>query len=173
MWYYIFLVFILLGCLLLARINSAYHPNLLIKKYVFVKSKKLQKLFIFQSNPLEIKIDNKKDYQDKIVVVGFVSYILWFALVVFSVCFLVLGPRTAIVPFEFDDGFFISALNQAVVFMSSLVFLGFEMSFYFLNIVKSPSINVNKIIQVIWYIVILIIFSMSIAGVVEILKMLL
>ena len=167
MWYYIFVAFIIFGGLVFARINSAYHPNLLIKKYIVLKSPKTQKILISQSNPLDIKIDNRKEYRNKLTVLGFVCYILWFCLVVFSILFLICGPQTAIEPFEYDDGFFVATLNQAVVLMSALIFLGFEMGFYFLNIIKSPSVNENKIIKILWIVVIISAFFISIAGSVE------
>ena len=170
MWYYIFMAFIIFGNLIFARINSAYHPALLVKKHIVLKSKKAQLFFISQSNPLEMKIDNRKEYQNKLTVLGLTFYILWLCLLVFSILFLIWGPRTTIEPFEFDDGFFVSALNQVVVLMLALVFLGFEMAFYFLNIIKSPSVNENKVIKALWIVVIISVFFISFAGIVEAVK---
>lgn len=170
MWYYIFVAFIILGSLIFARINSAYHPDLLVKKHIVLKSKKAQLFFISQSNPLDMKIDNRKEYRNKLTVLGLTFYILWLGLLVFSILFLIFGPRTTIEPVEFDDGIFVSALNQAVVLMLALVFLGFEMAFYFLNIIKSPSVNENKVIRVLWIVVIISVFFISFAGIVEAVK---
>jgi len=167
MWYYIFVAFIILGGWLFARINSAYHPDLLVKKYIVLKSKKAQLFFISQSNPLEMEIDNRKEYRNKLTVLGLTFYVLWLCLLVFSILFLIFGPQTEMKPIEFDDGFFISTLNQAVVLVLALVFLGFEMAFYFLNIMKSPSVNKNKIIKALWIVVILSVFFMSFVGIVE------
>lgn len=171
MWYYIFVAFLLLCGFFFARINAAYHHLLLIKTFVTVKSSKLPRLLIMQSNPLDMKGDNRKEYRNRFAVLGLVFYCLWLCLVVFSVVFLIFGPQTAIEPFEFDDGFFVSTLNQAAVFMLSLVFLGYEMSFYFLNIVRSPSVNENKVIRILWYIVVFVMFLTSVAGTVETIKL--
>ena len=171
MWYYIVVTFVLLGCLLFARINSAYHPDLLIKKHIVIKRKGLARLLIMESDPRELKIDNKEKYRDKLLILGLICYVLWAVLVIFSVLFLVFGPVTEIEPFEFDDGFFVSALNQAVVFMCTLAFLGFEMAFYFLNILCSPSVNENKFVRVLWYFVVVSVFLISVFAVIETVKL--
>lgn len=76
MWYYICLTFIMLVDLMCARMNSAYHPDLLFKRYIRVKSTKLQKAMILQTNPCDQKSVNRKQYRNKFLISGIVSYLL-------------------------------------------------------------------------------------------------
>lgn len=76
MWYYICLAFLMVGCLIFARMNSAYHPDLLFKRYIRVKSTKLQKALILQTNPCDQKSVNRKQYRNKFLIAGIVSYLL-------------------------------------------------------------------------------------------------
>ena len=173
MWYYIYLTFFLLSGLGVARVNSAYHPALLMRGHITVRSPRLQGLLIMQSHPLDIKRDNRQEYRKKLTLLGLACYVLWLCLVVFSVLLLAFGPETPIEPFEFDEGFFVSTLKQAVIFMLTLDFLGLEIAFCFLNFVRAPFIKEHTANKVLWGVIVLAVFLLSVMGVVETVKLLL
>ena len=151
----------------MVRINSAYHPDLVIKKHVAVRSKWIQNVCIMKSCPLNIEKENPKEYHNKMTVLGMVSYVLWVVLVLFSAGFLAWGPRTPIEPFEFDDGFFVTTLNCATVFSLILVFMGTEISFFLLNYTKSPEANENRVVHVLLWIIVPVVLLATVAVAVE------
>lgn len=173
MWYYIFISFLLLSGLFITRLNSAYHPDLIFKKHIVINNKKLQKLLIFQSDPTgNTKNKNKAENRNRFLILGIVFYIIWLLILLFSIIFLSFGPQTAIEPFEFDDEFYISTLKQMVVFYVDIIFCGWCISFYCLNIIKSSSIKIHKMVSIIYLMCIIILFAACGAGVFEFIKFL-
>ena len=158
--------------LLTARLNSAYHPDLLFKRHILVRNEKVQKLFIGQSKPGDGTLKNRKEYRNNWSVLGLLFYFMWGFVFAFSILFLCFGPQTPMEALEFDDGFYISALNQIVVFMTNLLLLGVGMSFYCLNILRTSSVKENKIIRSLWLVVVVFLFAICVAGVFEMVKML-
>lgn len=65
MWYYIIVSFIMIGGIILSRLNSAYHHEMLFKRHINIKNEKLQKLLIWQSDPFGGHNDNKKHTEAK------------------------------------------------------------------------------------------------------------
>ena len=171
MWYYIFVGFIMIGGIILSRLNSAYHHEMLFKRHINIKNSKLQKLLIWQSDPFGGHNDNEKAYRGKMTIHGICFYIAWTLVFVFCVGFLLWGPETPIEPFEFDDGFVCSTLNKAVVLMSETIFGCFTFAFYSLNIVHCRDVKSNKFVTVLWWLVVITMWVLSIAAVVELIKL--
>ena len=171
MWYYIFIAFIMVGGYIVSRLNSPYHHDMLFKRHINIKSHKWQKLLIWQSDPFGGHHDNKKEYRGKLTIHGICFYIAWIFLLMFSVAFLIWGPETPIEPFEFDDGFVCSTLNKAVVLMSETIFGCFAFAFYSLNIVHCRDVKSNKFVTVLWWLVVITMWVLSIAAVVELIKL--
>ena len=170
MWYYIFVGFIMIGGIILSRLNSAYHHEMLFKRHITIKNEKLQKLFIWQSDPFGGSNDNKKAYRGKMTILGLSFYIAWLCVLIFSVIFLILGPEAPIEPIEVKGDIICSTLNKAVVFMLSLIFLGFGFGFYCLNIGHNYVKKQSKILWIVWWVIIVFMFAVSIAAVVELIK---
>ena len=173
MWYYIFTSFILVGGYIFARLNSPYHHDMLFKRHINIKSRKWQKLLIWQSDPFGGPSDNKKAYIGKLTIHGICFYIAWVFVLIFSIAFLIWGPTTSIEPIEFDKALVCTTLNKAVVLILSFIFVGFGFSFYSLNIVRCQDVRASKIFNVLWWFVVIMGWAMSIAGVVELIKLIL
>lgn len=171
MWYYIIVGFIMIGGIILSRLNSAYHHEMLFKRHINIKNSKLQKLLIWQSDPFGGHNDNKKAYQGKMTIHGICFYVAWALVFVFCIGFLICGPETPIEPFEFDEGFVCSTLNKAVVLMSEIIFGCFAFAFYSLNIVRCRDVKSNKFVAVLWWLVVITMWVLSIAAVVELIKL--
>ena len=171
MWYYIFTSFILVGGYIFARLNSPYHHDMLFKRHINIKSHKWQKLLIWQSDPFGGHHDNKKAYRGKLTIHGICFYIAWIFVLMFSVAFLIWGPTTSIEPIEFDEALVCTTLNKAVVLILNFIFVGFGFSFYSLNIVRCQDVRTSKIFNVLWWLVVIVSWGMSIAGVVELIKL--
>ena len=171
MWYYIFVGFIMIGGIILSRLNSAYHHEMLFKRHITIKNKKLQKLFIWQSDPFGGSNDNKKAYRSKMTIHGICFYIVWALLFVFCIGFLIWGPETPIEPFEFDDGFVCSTLNKGVVLMSAVTFDCFTFAFYALNIVRCRDVKSHKFVTVLWWLFVITMWVLSIMAIVELVKL--
>lgn len=62
--YYIFFGFMTMIGIVLSRLNSAYHHELLFKRHINIRNEKLQKLFIWQSDPFLGHNDNKKSISE-------------------------------------------------------------------------------------------------------------
>ena len=171
MWYYIFVGFIMIGGIILSRLNSAYHHEMLFKRRIIIKNTKLQKLLIWQSDPFGGHNDNKKAYRGKMTIHGICFYIAWALVFVFCIGFLIWGPETPIEPFEFDEGFVCSTLNKAVVLMSEIIFGCFAFAFYSLKIVRCRDVKSNRFVSVLWWLVVITMWVLSIAAVVELIKL--
>ena len=172
MWYYIYISLLCIGNIFLSRLNSAYHPDIILKWHVNIKSKRLAKALIWQSNPFGGTFQNKKEYRSKITILGICSYIAWVALTIFSVCFLLWGPSTPIEPIQFDRGILCSTLNKAVVFISNILLLGFDISFYCLNISRCQDVRKYKAINIIWWFAVVFLFAICVIGVFMMIKLL-
>lgn len=102
---------------------------------------------------------------------GICFYIAWLLQFVFCVAFLIWGPETPIEPFEFDNGFVCSTLNKGVVLMSALTFGGFAFAFYALNIVRCRDVRSHKFVTVLWWLLVITMWVLSIMAVVELVKL--
>ena len=173
MWYYIFTSFILVGGYIFARLNSPYHHDMLFKRHINIKNPTWQKLLIWQSDPFGGPHDNKKAYRGKLTIHGICFYIAWIFVFIFSITFLIWGPTTSIEPIEFDEILVCTTLNEAVVLILNFIFVGFGFSFYSLNIVRCQDVRTSKIFNVLWWLVVIVSWGMSIAGVVELIKLIL
>ncbi len=171
MWYYIVTSFILVGGLLLARLNSAYHHEMLFKRHINIKNPRWQKLLIWQSDPRGGHNNNKKAYRGKMTILGISFYTAWLLVLIFSVAFLIFGPATPIEPIEVKGDIICSTLNKAVVFMLSLIFLGFGFGFYCLNIGHNYIRNQSKALWIVWWVIIVFMFLVSAMGVFELIKL--
>ena len=169
MWYYIIVSFIMIGDIILSRLNSAYHHEMLFKRHINIRNSKLQKLLIWQSDPFGGHNDNQKAYRGKMTILGLSFYNVWLFVLIFSVIFLILGPATSIDPIKVKGDIICSTLNKAVVFMLSLIFLGFSFGFYCLNI--GHNYVRSKILWIVWWVIILFMFAVSIAAVVELIRL--
>ncbi len=65
-------LFIVLLAVLFSRFNTMYHPELIFKRYITVKNKKLANLLIENINPDLSKNKNDKAYTDRLLVPGVV-----------------------------------------------------------------------------------------------------
>ena len=156
---------------MVARLNSAYHHDMLFKRHISIKNNQWQKLFIWQSDPFGERKDNKKAYQNKMTLLGVVFYIGWFLTLVFSVIFLMWGTTATIEPLEFGEDLICTTLNKAVVLMVNLTFDAWGFSFYCLNIVRCRDVQKNKFVTALWWLVIITMFIISIAAVAETIKL--
>ncbi len=104
-------LFIVVTAIVFSRLNTMYHPELMVKRYITVKNRKLSKLLIANTNPDLPKNKNEKAYTDRLLVPGvvflsltaifsvglFVCFVLkneyqqFFFDIVFSVAFFALG----------------------------------------------------------------------------------
>ena len=171
MWYYIFMGFIMVCGYIVSRLNTPYHHDMLFKRHINIKNPKLQKLFIWQSDPFGGHNDNQKAYRGKLTIHGICFYIAWAFVLIFSVVFLIWGPTTSIEPIAFEEALVCTTLNKAAVLMLNFVFLGFGFSFYSLNIVRCRDVKINKFVNVLWWLVVIGLWSISIAAVVEFIKL--
>ena len=79
-------LFVVAIAIVLSRLNTMYHPELIVKKYITVKNKSLAKLLIANTNPDFPKNKDSKSYTDRLLVPGIVSLSLS---VIFSICLFV------------------------------------------------------------------------------------
>lgn len=86
MWYYIVVCFIIIGELLLERLNSNYLPYLLLKRPIDVKDKTRQKIMIGRSD-FDTRRDIEAAYKGKMTIHGICLYIIRFLVLLFSVSF--------------------------------------------------------------------------------------
>lgn len=86
MWHYIVVCFIIIGELLLERLNSTCLPYLLLKRHIEVKNKTWQKILIGQSD-FDTRHDIEAAYKGKMTIHGICFYIIWFLVLLFSVSF--------------------------------------------------------------------------------------
>lgn len=165
MWFFVLIGMLLVLALFAARLNSAYHPDLIFKKHLVIRRAALAKFFISSSNPCSYRMRNRKEYRNKLLVSGVVFYSLWVCVLFFSVFFLRFGPTEPIEPIVVRDTQ-ISVYKNAVVFLLLLIFIGMEFSFSLLNVSRSPSVSENKWIAWFYRFVLFFLFSICICGVV-------
>jgi len=163
--YFIFLALIFLLSLFPARVISAFHPDLTFNKYVLVRSRKLQLLFISQTSPIDLRSRSKKEHRNKMTVPGIVFYCLWLFTVIFSVLLIIFGPRTVIAEPIKISNVSVSLLNEAVALMSALSFFSLECAFCLFNVL--PSLKDNKVIRALLCVIIAFIFLLSVLALVE------
>ena len=135
--YPILLILILFG----ARINTAYNPNLIFKKYVTVHNTAVAKILISQSDIIS-RAKNKKSDRNKLLLSGIVFYCLDGLLIILALLLICLVSPIAIEYFEIDTRFlFLSAstLNEKIIITLSLLLLTTEIIFYFINTIKCNS----------------------------------
>lgn len=173
MWYYIVIGFILIGGYIVSRLNTPYHHDMLFKQHINIKKPELQRILIWQSDPFGGQNDNKKAYRGKLTIHGICFYVAWFLVLIFSIVYLFFGPETPIEKIEFAEGLVCTTLNKAVVLMLNFVFLGFGFSFYSLNIVRCHDVKTNKFVNVLWWLVVIMLWIISIAAFVELIKLIL
>lgn len=77
----------LLLVLLFTRINAIYHVQLLCRKYVVIRRKKLARLLIGQSDPVTPKVKNAKANRNKLTYAGIAFYGMFAVLLVLCVVF--------------------------------------------------------------------------------------
>lgn len=65
-------LFVVAIAIVFSRLNTMYHPELIVKKYVTVKNRKLSKLLIANTNPDFLKNKDSKSYTDRLLVPGVV-----------------------------------------------------------------------------------------------------
>lgn len=171
MWYYIVICFIIIGELLLARLNSTYLPYLLLKRHIDVKDKTWQKILIGQSD-FDTRRDIETAYKGKMTIHGICLYILWFLVLLFSVSFWIWGPATPIDPIEFGNVVTCTTLCNGIVLMANLTFCGFEFAIFSLNIVRCDSVKANRLVTVLWWIVVIVVWAISSCALIETIKML-
>ncbi len=164
MWYYIVLTFFIFASLLITRLNTPYHPNLLLKKYIIIKNPKIQLLTISKINPEDFNTNIPKKNQNKLLYLGMIFYILWALVFIFTLIMWLVVPDIPTEPFLFDDylGYYISTLNQILPFKLWLTYGMFDISFLSLNIVKcNRDIKEKKVINIIWIITVIFFFALS------------
>ena len=89
----LFLFYLLIGWCI-SFFNSAYHPDLLFRKYVTIKSKFWQKILICKMDPTKRGAKSKEEYQDRLLVSGIVFYAITLVFAVGAPLFLIYGPQT-------------------------------------------------------------------------------
>ena len=167
MWYYIIIGVLLLFGLWIARFNTAYHHDKLLKYHINIKDVRLQKLLIWQSDPFGGHNDNKRAYRGKMTILGLVLYILWFFLLAFSILFLVFGAETSIEPIVLDEIFLISTLNKGAVFLLNAAYISSAFGLWGLSIVRSREVAEYKFLTVLWCGFIITMLGLSVAMVIE------
>ena len=138
--YPILLILILFG----ARINTAYNPNLLFKKYIAIHNTTVAKILISQSD-VTSRTKNKKSDRYKLLLSGIVFYCLEGLLIILSLFLICLVSPISIEYFEIDTRFlFLSAstLNEKIIITLSMLLLETEITFYIINTIKC---NLNKV----------------------------
>lgn len=94
---------------------------------------------------------------------------------VFCIGFLIWGPETPIEPFEYESeygiGFVCSTLNKGVALELMLLFDSFAFAFYALNIVRCRDIKSHKLVTVLWWLLVIIMWVLSIMGAIDLVKM--
>ena len=82
-----------------------------------------------------------------------------------------ISVETPIEPIEFDEILICSTLNKAIVVMLGMIFCCFAVAFYVLNIVRCRDVKLSKFVSVFWWFVIVILWAVSIAAVIELIKL--
>lgn len=130
----ILLLLILFG----ARMNTAYNPNLLFKKYVTIHNTTIAKILISQSD-VTTRAKNKKSDRNKLLLSGIVFYSLEGLLIILALFLIFFAPPISIEYFEIDTRYlFLSAstLNEKIIITLSTLLLTTEIIFYFINTIK-------------------------------------
>ena len=125
-------LFVVAIAIVLSRLNTMYHPELIVKKYITVKNKSLAKLLIANTNPDFPKNKDSKSYTDRLLVPGIVFLSLS---VIFSIClFVCFGLKN-----EYQQ-FFLDILFSVTFF--ALGFNSFNISRYKIQTAKNPKIAI-------------------------------
>ncbi len=136
---------ILLLLFLSARINSAYHPKLIFKKYINLKNQKLAKLLIDPASPFS-KANNAKANRNKMTIVGILCYSLLALLMIFTATMLWLIPEIQTDSFELDSRFIYLAgntLNEYLPYEFSLILLMFFAGLHFFNCCRTDEKDIK------------------------------
>ncbi len=121
-----------------ARINTAYHPSLIFKRYIKLKSQAAARVFISKYDPLRKTAKNAKANQNKLLYLGLIFYCVFAALIIFSAVMLLL-PDLPSERFTIDTRYiFITGdtLNAALSAYLALAVSFAEAAFYFINTLK-------------------------------------
>ena len=150
---------LLLLVLITARMNTAYHPHLLFKKHIKIKSTFWTKLLISQSDPVT-NAKNKRADKNKLLLPGLVFYCVDFALCGFSVLMLLI-PEVPYKFFEIDTRALYLAgdsVNEVLVCSFFLAAMFVQVCFHFLNTFKYAveRTTAKKTVKVIYILLIII-----------------
>lgn len=158
-------LFFLLLFLVFLRLNTAYHPRLMMKKHVVVQNPVLSRLLIADFNPEDSEKDVDPENQNKLLWLGLVFYILWIALLIFSLVMLFLVPTVPIEAFEifYDWPLTVSTLNEKILWFTLFEFFSVAFALFGFNIVNCEhSIVKNKLTKALWIAVILLMIGIAI-----------
>ena len=163
---YMFPLFLLL-IFIMARTNSTYHPPLIFKRYIIIKNNVLSKILIDQADPASGRSKNAKANRNKLTYAGIVFYILFFALVSFSVVMLFLPdiPCESFI-YESKTMFLVgNTLNEKLTVLLAFTLLFAETDFHFINtskyaVEKAPAKKFTKFL----YCFFAVLFSVGMVG---------
>lgn len=167
MLYFLLLGLLIIGALMLTRLNTVYHPKLLFKKYFTVNDRKLQKLLISKVNLENFETESPKEHHNKLLYLGLIEYIIWALILLFSIAMLFLVPEITITPITYsveDIDFSISTLNKVLPLNLWLSFLSFNVSFLLLNVISCNRDIKGKILKIIYVICVVVLFVVSFAS---------
>lgn len=105
--------------LIVARNNTAYHPRMIVKKYIKINNKVVAKIFISQSDPGGTRAKNLKTNRNKMLYAGIVFYFAYVIVQIFSATLL----------------FISNGHNIYTPILLNMTFLSFASSFNFFNTV--------------------------------------
>ena len=120
--------------------------------------------------------DTRRDIEDaykgKMTIHGICLYIIWFLVLLFSVSFRIRGPATPIAPTEFGNVVTCTTLSNGIVLMANPTFCGFEFAIFSLNMVRRDSVKTNRLVTVLWRVVVIVVLAISSCALIETIKML-
>ncbi len=163
----VFGFFLLVG-IVIARFNTAYHGNLIFKRYIEIKNKKLARLLIWGGDPSTSGQDNAPENTNKILWLGVVFYLLLLAVTVCSMILIIFVPRIEIEPqmiFE-SVSFSVKTLNEKISVLLLLELDFAEVVFLCLNITRCETtlgITRSKILRGLWIGTIVFLFACLVA----------
>ena len=149
----VFLFFLLTG-LVLARLNTAYHPDLILKRHIEIKNEKIARLLICGNNPADAKVENAEENRNKILYLGIAFYLLWIAVVVCSAILLFFVPKIEIASqLVFDEiSFSVRTLNEKISFLFLFELNFAEVVFLCLNMTNCEKsvVQGSKFLKCLW-----------------------
>lgn len=162
-----FVFFLLIG-IFMARLNTAYHPDLILKGYVEIKNKKLASLLIWGRNSADIKQDNEPEYQSRILWIGVAFYLLLLTVTVCSLILMFFIPRIECEPQMIIESvsFSVRTLNEKISFLLLLELDFAELVFFCLNMTRCETtlgINGSKFLRGLWIGILVFLFICLIA----------